>query len=187
MKKLLALSLMSMFASGVVGTADEAKPVKDKAAILAAAREVMGAQKYCALVTLDESGKPQVRTMNPFPPDEDMVVWMATNTRSRKVAQIRKDARVALYYANHENAIGSVMIEGRAELTEDMAEIQKRKRAYWDQAFPGLKNLTLVKVIPERIEVINYKAGLNNDPETFGAPSVEMTQPKKAEPTEPKK
>jgi hypothetical protein len=53
-----------------------------------------------------------------------------------------------------------------------MKEILARKRAYWDAAFPGLKNLVLIKVVPERIEVINYKHGLNNDPQTFRAPSI---------------
>ncbi len=50
----------------------------------------MTAQTYCALITIDETGRPQVRTMNPFPPDEDMTVWFATNTRSLKVQQMRK-------------------------------------------------------------------------------------------------
>ena len=182
MKKLFSLSLLLVLACAA-GVRAEDKPqqpaVKDKAALLAAAREVMAAQTYCALVTLDEAGRPQVRTMNPFPPDEDMVVWMATNTHSRKIAQIRKDPRVALYYADHKTAIGSVAINGRAELTEDKAEILKRKRAYWDQAFPGLQNLVLIKVIPERVEVINYKAGLNNEKDTFQAPAVELSPAKK--------
>jgi general stress protein 26 len=171
----ILLLLLSPSAFGrPAGAPDEAtaKPAPDRASLLAAAREVMAAQSYCALVTLDESGRPQVRTMNPFPPEEDMSVWIATNTRSRKVQQIRRDPRVALYYSNHATAIGYVAINGRAELTEDRGEILKRKRAYWDQAFPGLKNLTLIRVVPERIEVINYKAGLHNDPETFAAPAV---------------
>jgi len=163
-----------LLANSVLAQAPPSAPRPDRAALLVAARDVMAAQTYCALVTLDETGRPQVRTMNPFPPDENMVVWMATNTKSRKVAQIRKDPRVALYYADHKNAIGEVAIHGRAELVDDMNEILKRKRAYWDQAFPGLKDLTLIKVVPERLEVINYKAGLNNDPATFQAPTVEF-------------
>lgn len=172
----LLLAALAMAGAALAAFAEEAqKPaVKDDAAIIAGAREVMAAQTYCALATLDEAGRPQVRTMNPFPPEEDMAVWMATNVNSRKVAQIRKDPRVALYYADHAKAIGEVAINGRAELVDDMKEIQKRKRAYWDQAFPGLKDLVLIKVVPERIEVINYKAGLNNDPGTFRAPAVEF-------------
>ena len=173
MKRLATLALL-LLAVPALAPAEEAAKPRDKAALVAAAREIMAAQTYCALVTIDETGRPSVRTMNPFPPEEDMTVWMATNTNSRKVEHIKRDPRVTLYYSNHGTAIGEVALVGRAELTADPAEIQKRKRAYWDQAFPGLKNLTLIKVVPERLEVVNYKAGLNNDPATFRAPSVEL-------------
>lgn len=175
--KTLAAVLLSFATLGSpsLASAQDKEKQPDRAALIAAAREIMGAQTYCALVTMDDTGRPQVRTMNPFPPEDDMTVWMATNTRSRKIQQIRKDPRVTLYYSNHGTAIGSVTISGRAELSDDMNEILKRKRAYWDQAFPGLKNLTLIKVVPERLEVINYKAGLHNDPETFAAPSLDLS------------
>jgi general stress protein 26 len=146
----------------------------ERARLIAAAREIMAAQTYCALVTLDETGRPQVRTMNPFPPEDDMTVWLATNTRSRKVREMRRDPRVTLYYADHAKAIGYVTLAGRAVLVEDMQEILKRKRAYWDQAFPSLKNLVLIKVVPERLDVLNYKAGTKPDGETWRTPSVEL-------------
>lgn len=175
MKRLALLPVLLLASAVPCSPADEAAKPKDRAALLAAAREIMAAQTYCALATIDETGRPAIRTMNPFPPEEDMSVWMATSTKSRKLEHIRRDPRVALYYSNHGTAIGEVAITGRAVLTEDPAEIQKRKRAYWDQAFPGLRNLTLIKVVPERLEVINYKAGVNNDPTTFRAPTVEFT------------
>ena len=40
-----------------------------KDSVVAAAREIIGAQKYCALVTIDSLGAPNIRTMNPFPPE----------------------------------------------------------------------------------------------------------------------
>jgi general stress protein 26 len=149
-------------------------PADERARLVAAAREIMAAQTYCALVTIDETGRPQVRTMNPFPPEEDMTVWFATNTRSRKVREMRRDPRVALYYSDHKNAIGYVQITGRAVLVEDMQEVLKRKRAYWDQAFPGLENIVLIKVVPERLDVLNYKAGVQADPSTWRTPSIEL-------------
>ena len=149
-------------------------PADERARLIAAAREIMGAQTYCALVTIDETGRPQVRTMNPFPPEEDMTVWFATNTRSRKVREMRRDPRVALYYSNHANAIGYVQLTGHAVLVADAQEILKRKRAYWDQAFPGLQNLVLIKVVPERLDVLDYKAGVQADPETWRTPSIEL-------------
>jgi general stress protein 26 len=158
--------------------AAEPAPAKlDRARLLEAAREIIGGQTYCALITIDDSGRPQVRTMNPFPPDEGMVVWMATNTRSLKVQQIRRDPRVALYYADHANATGYVTIHGRAELVDDMQEILKRRRAYWDSAFPGLKNLVLVKVVPERIDVVDYRRGALGDPATWRPPVIEFPAP----------
>jgi general stress protein 26 len=180
-RRLRALSILSLLALVATAHAQDAPPPKgappapeERARLIAAAREVMGAQTYCALITIDEAGRPQVRTMNPFPPEEDMTVWFATNTRSRKVQEIRRDPRVTLYYSDHKTAIGYVALAGRAVLVEDMQEILKRKRAYWDQAFPGLKNLVLIKVVPERLDVLNYKAGTKADPETWRTPSIEL-------------
>jgi len=142
--------------------------------ILIAARDIMGMQKYCALITVDSTGRSHARTMNPFPPEEDMTVWMATNSRSRKAREIRHNPQVSLYYADHGLATGSVAITGKAILVTDMNEIMKRKRAYWDQAFPDWKYLVLIKVIPERLEVINYKQHMVNDSTTWEVPSIEF-------------
>jgi Pyridoxamine 5'-phosphate oxidase len=48
--------------------------------LIAAAREIIAGQTYCALITQDANGRPQIRTMNPFPPEDDMTVWIATST-----------------------------------------------------------------------------------------------------------
>jgi general stress protein 26 len=172
--KTLSLALLLLLASGTcpAQTDQPASPSRDS--LLAAAREIMGMQQYCCLITLDSSGHPHARTMNPFPPEQDMTVWMATNSRSRKAEEIREDDRVCLYYADHKNARGYVSITGRAVLVDDMAEKLKRKRAYWDQAFPDWKYLVLIKVIPERLEVLNYARGGANDPVTWQVPSVEF-------------
>jgi general stress protein 26 len=167
-----AASAVALASPALAAAQDKPQASPDPAKVVAAAREIMGAQQYCGLITVDGTGRPQIRTMNPFPPDEEMVVWMATNPRSRKADEIRKDPRVSLYYSDHAKAIGYVAITGRAVLVDDMKEVLKRKRAYWDQAFPGLKNIVLIKVVPERIEVVNYKQGLNGDTVTWRAPSI---------------
>ena len=149
----------------------------ERDSLIAAAKEIMASQKYCALATIDSSGHPDVRTMNPFPPEEDMSVWMATNTRSLKVQEIRNNPKVCLYYADHSKATGNVTITGTAVLVNDAMEIQKRKRDYWKQAFPDWKYLVLIKVVPERMEVLNYKWGKLNDPITWAPPIVVFTKP----------
>lgn len=175
--RLPILALAALLASGA-SLADEkaakpaTPPTRDE--LVAAARKVMTSQTYCALITLDASGRPSVRTMNPFPPEEDLTVWFATNDRSRKVAEMRSDPRVTLYYADHAKASGYVSLSGRAVLVDDRAEILKRKRAYWDQSFPGLKNLVLVKVVPEKLDVLNYEGKIVVDPVTWRTPSIDV-------------
>lgn len=148
----------------------------ERDAILAAAREIMNCQKYCALVTVGPAGQPHIRTMNPFPPEPDMTVWIATNSRCRKVQEIQQDPRVCLYYADHAEAKGSVSIMGRAVLVDEMNEKLKRKRDYWDQSFPDWKYLILIKVIPGRLEVLNYSRNLSNAEITWQVPAVEFKQ-----------
>jgi general stress protein 26 len=140
--------------------------------LIAAAREIIGLQNYCALVTLDSTGRPNVRTMNPFPPEADMTIWIATNSRSRKANDIRHNPTVSLYYADHGRATGYVSILGKAYLVDDMNEKLKRKREYWTQAFPDWKYLVLIKVVPEKMEVINYRHGFVNDSLTWKPPTV---------------
>ena len=65
--------------------------------LIAVAREIMDAARFCTFVTLDESGQPHSRTMDPFQPGEDMVVRMGTTRASRKVREIENDPRVNLH------------------------------------------------------------------------------------------
>jgi len=148
----------------------------ERDSLIAAAKEIIGMQKYCALATIDSSGHPDVRTMNPFPPEEDMTVWIATNSRSHKVQEIRNNPNVCLYYADHSKATGYVTITGTAVLVDDMNEKLKRKRDYWNQAFPDWKYLILIKVVPKRMEVLNYQWGKLNDPVTWKVPVVVFTK-----------
>jgi general stress protein 26 len=108
--------------------------------------------------------------MNPFPPEDDMCVWMSTSTDTRKFHEIIKNPKVSLYYANHAAAEGYVTITGKAEIVEDQSEIQKRKREYWTQAFPDWNKLVLIKIIPEKLEVVNYKRGMYGAELTWRAP-----------------
>lgn len=140
--------------------------------MLHAARELMDASHYCALVTLDSSGSPHVRTMNPYPANDQLITWFATSRTSRKVHEIRNNPHVCVYYANHEEARGYVSITGLATVIDDKDLLLKMKRDYWN-GIPGWQEkFVLIKVVPVSLEVINYKHGLNNDPNTFKAPTL---------------
>ena len=53
--------------------------------VLEVAHEIVKNARHCALITVDRSGRPVARTMDPAPPGADFVVRMATNPASEKV------------------------------------------------------------------------------------------------------
>jgi general stress protein 26 len=140
--------------------------------IILAAREIIKETNYCALVTIDSTGQPQIRTMNPFPANDELITWFATSRTSRKVKEIKNNPKVCVYYADHVSPKGYVNITGTAEVIDNKELLLKMKRDYWD-GIPGWQDkFVLIKVVPRTLEVINYKHGLNNDPNTFRAPSI---------------
>jgi general stress protein 26 len=173
-KKLFALLLiLPIFYS--IGICQEQQPkIIPPDTLLKVAREMIESQQFCGLMTVDSSGMPIARTVNPLLPESDWTIWIATSVQSRKVENIRRNPHVSLYYADHAHITGYVNVRGTAYLINDMAEKQKRKREYWEQMYPGLKDLILIKVVPEEIEVVNYPHGINNAPGTSKAPSVKL-------------
>lgn len=142
--------------------------------LIVAAREIIDATHYCGLVTIDSTGQPQIRTMNPFPANDNLITWFATSRTSRKVREIKNNPKVCVYFADHVNAKGYVDINGTAEVIDDKDLLVKMKRDYWN-GIPNWQNIfVLIKIVPKSIEVINYKHGLNNDPNTSKAPSIKF-------------
>lgn len=143
-----------------------------KDTLISAAREIMLSTHFCALVTIDSAGLPQVRTMNPFPLKEDMVIWFATGRKSRKVKDMRQNPNVSVYFADHKNASGYVTINGKAEVIDDKELLVKMKRDYWE-SIPNWQDIfVLVKITPVTMDVTNYARGVSGDPETSRAPRV---------------
>jgi general stress protein 26 len=135
--------------------------------LLAAAREIMISSKNCALITQDGQGVPQVRTMDPFLPEADFTVWLATNPKSRKVEQIKSNANVTLYYPDKEDK-GYVVIHGTAELVNDQKEKDTRWKKEWKNFYPNRTDqYLLIKVTPHYLELINYNRGISGDANTW--------------------
>lgn len=148
----------------------------DRAAILEAARELMVKARYCGLITLGPGGHPQARLVDPFGPEADFTVWIATNPVTRKVGEIRGDGRVTLFYADPA-AEGYVTMIGKATLVADPAEKARRWKDDW-LAFYKDKNrgddYLLIRVAPSRIEVVSYPRGILNDPQTWRPMAVDL-------------
>ncbi len=146
----------------------------DRTKIIAAAKQVIAEARYCTLVTLGPDGHPQSRIIDPFAPDEGFLIRFATNPKSRKVTQIKRDARVTLTYFAPGDP-GYVTVLGRAEIVRD----PKEKATYWkDDWVMFYKNKNqgddylLVRVKPFRIEVVSTRQGVMNDPKTWTPVSV---------------
>ena len=142
--------------------------------LIAAAKEIMEATPYCALITLDESGHPHARTMDPFLPEEDMVVWFGTNIHSRKVREIGNDPRVTLYY-EAPNGTGYVVIQGMASMVNDPEKLETYWKEAWDNFYPD-RNSTyaLIKVIPKKLEIIDYRHHITGSTKTWAAPQIDF-------------
>jgi len=142
--------------------------------LVIAAREIMGTTRYCSLITLDETGRAQVRTMDPFAPDDEMVVWFGTNRKSRKVEHIRNDPRVALHYMAPSGA-AYVSISGRARIVDDPSEILRLWKDEWESFYPNKEaDYVLIAVKPEKLEIVDYSRGIIGDSVTWKVPSVDF-------------
>ena len=139
---------------------------------LVAARRIMAAARHCALITVDETGQPRARTIDPRLPDESMTVWMVTNPATRKVDQIRNNPKVTLYYFDPQKA-EYVTLMGTATLHHDTDVIQDHWLSLWDEFYPDRpRGVVLIEVVPARIEVLGR--GLDPHEQTWEPQGVDL-------------
>lgn len=137
--------------------------------VITAAKDVMQAARFATFVTIGGDGHPQARVVDPFVPDSDMAVWIATNPLTRKVAEIRRDPRVTLLYFNTA-AQEFVTLQGTASLVTDSVEKAKRWKPEWAALYkegPRGESYLLVRIRPTQLEVVSSRHGMMNDPRTW--------------------
>jgi general stress protein 26 len=158
---------VALMVAVVDAPAQEAPP--SDVEVLNAAREVMERARFATLVTLGADGHPQARIVDAFAPEEDLVVWLGTNAATRKVSEIRADSRVALSYFDPAS-FAYVTLVGHADLVDDRGERARRWKDEWASLYPGGSQgpeFLLIRVGPERVEVISPARGIVNDPATW--------------------
>jgi len=166
----LLIALIFCIASPSVFGQQPQRRSKDE--LIAAAREIMTTTRYCALITADRSGRANARAMDAFSPDENMIVWFGTNPLSRKVSEIRRNPRVALYYFDRENQ-AYVSIQGIARLVNEPKEKARHWKDDWKAFYPDRdKSYLLIEVRPVRLEVVNTKTGIVGTSRDWQPPSV---------------
>lgn len=172
--KRIHAAVIAVFLLSLTGTATAQQPEFSRDTLISAAREIMTATRYCALITTGRNGQVHARTMDAFAPEADMTVWLATNPRSRKVAEIRRNPRVTLYYFDRESS-AYVTIYGMARLVNEKAEKARRWKEDWKTFYPDRdKSYLLIKVTPERLEVVNVNKGIVGTSPTWQPLSVDF-------------
>jgi len=147
---------------------------QSRESIVATAREMISGVRFGTLITLDESGHPQARTMEPFQPEDNMVVWFGTNRHSGKVEEIEADSRATLHYQMPDGK-GYVTMTGHASLVDESAEKEKRWMPQWSAFYPDREEMyVLIKFVPDRLEVVSYPHGLIGDSVTWEAPTLDL-------------
>ena len=140
--------------------------------LVASAMSIMNSVETCALITISKDGTPTARTMAPFEPDENLIVWFGTNSSSRKVEQISQDPRVSLYYLDGDNS-GYVQIQGRAEIINSEDAKQKYWKEEWQDFYPDYpEGFSLIKVTPIRMEIVSERLGIISEEKNWEVPNV---------------
>ena len=150
----------------------------DRDSLLTVAKEIIDSAQAKVLISVDEDGIPHARQMDPFAPEEDMVVWLATNPNTRKVMQIKNNPNVAIfYYFPKRHAY--VTMNGKAELVNNPEMKNKYWKSYWTRYYPNKeKDMILIKVIPQRLELISIRNKLFWKDNTFMPQFVELNPAK---------
>lgn len=133
------------------------RPEVSRDSLLKVAQTIIDSAQSRTLITVDENGKPQARTMSPFPPEEGMVIYLGTNPRSRKVKQINNNPNVMVFYYDTKG-FGYVSVAGKARIVDDPEMRALYWKESWTRFYPDPENdYVLIEVTPERLEICSFK------------------------------
>lgn len=140
------------------------------------AKEIIANSGTCTLISLDSSGHPRARVMDPFPVEDDFVVWFGTNPMSRKVTEISNDSRVVVHYYD-KRLSAYVSVYGNAEIITSENLLKKYWKSSWKEFYPNYpKGYALVKVVPEHIELLSESHGILGDSITWQPAFVDFSK-----------
>ncbi|MFH1196758.1 MAG: pyridoxamine 5'-phosphate oxidase family protein [bacterium] len=142
--------------------------------LIKVARSIIDSARCRVLVTVDEFGKPHAREMDPFIPDENMIIWLGTNPKTRKVKQIENNPNVVVFYYETKG-LSYVAVEGKATIVKDPDQKAKHWKNYWKRYYPDRdKDFVLIQVIPDNLELVSYKHNLFWNTDSFLPNSVKF-------------
>jgi general stress protein 26 len=154
-------------APGATATAPAFTIITRQAEIRRACLDVMAVSPAVVVTTIDDDGSPSTRAMfnlrrrSQFPKlvplfephAASLLVYLATNTSSDKVRQLRRDPRVSLYYCIPETFHG-VMLGGSVVFEEGREVRRSIWQKGWELYYPaGVDDpdFTVLSLVPRRL------------------------------------
>lgn len=144
--------------------------------------------EFVTVSTVQEDGFPEARVLfnllkhraealeaGPAKLDQAFASWLGTNTSSRKVAQLRRDPRLCLYYFDAMTFEG-LCLQGTVEEFFDPAIRAALWTPAWDRYYPGGReggDFTLMRFTPLRGR---YYHGLQVSEVELGAADAEASK-----------
>lgn len=165
---------LATIAATLLLAAQATPPSRD--AILKAARAIAGEARYATLVTIDPSGQPHSRIVDPFPPDPDFAIWIGTHAATRKLAHIAANPRVTLLYFDPPRQ-HYVSVLGSATIVRERAERLRRFKPEWKGFYAnGAEgdDYVLITITASRLEVVAESLGMTNDPATWRPVTLDL-------------
>ena len=140
-----------------------------RAAVIAAAVDIIQKAHYCTFITIGDDGQPQARIVDPIAPDAGFTIWFATNPLTRKVDQVRRNPKVTLSCFDAASS-SYVTVLGRGALVTDWPEKQRHWKPDWASIYPGgagSNDFMLIRITPARLEIVSTARGMVGDPKTW--------------------
>lgn len=165
MKFIYLIVVITFFSSCLVPS----KKSKSEIAI-----EIIKNAKNCALITIDKEGIAHARTMDPFLPEKDFTIWMATNPKSLKVKQIQNNSNVTLYYFDSKT-VSYVTFQGNAILVNSKKEKEMHWKNKWKNFYKNRdSDYLLIKFSPKNATIISEKYKILGDSLTWETPYLKF-------------
>ncbi len=144
----------------------------DEQNIINESKDLMKQAYFATLITLDEKNQPRARVLETFEPDNEFVIWMGTNLRSRKVQQIRNNPTATLHYFD-KALMGYISLMGKAYMVNNDSLKAINWKDGWERFYPDRKkDYMLIKFVPETLEYIGIVKGFTGDEKTWAPHKV---------------
>ena len=109
--------------------------------------------------------------MDHFEVGNDFIIYMGTNTDSRKVNQIKKNKNVTVHFNSNKND-GFVSISGNAYVSDDTDLKNKFWKEDWDKFYPDKSKYRLLIIKCKSFEIISEKYNITGDSKTWKSPVI---------------